>query len=108
MIYLHELFPDNPIYSIQKWYIWVSFQTSSKEFCKLREAIWRTTINEICKFQSILNFFYQTNFLLELSSSYPITQFKNDTFDLVSTLLERDFANYIEVIWLPVSYEISF
>ena len=38
---------------IQKWYIWASFQTSRKGFCKLQEAIWLTVINEIFIFYHI-------------------------------------------------------
>ena len=47
--YLSELFSGYPSYSIQKWYIWASFQNSRKRFRKLQEAIWLTVINEIFK-----------------------------------------------------------
>ena len=41
-------------YQIQKWYIWASYQDSKQRFCKLREAIWLTVINEIFKSHHIL------------------------------------------------------
>ena len=47
--YLFELFLSYLSYPIQKLYIWVSFQTSRKRFCKLQEAIWLTVINKIFK-----------------------------------------------------------
>ena len=43
--YLYELSLGYPNYPTQKWYIWASFQTSRKRFCKLQEAIWLTVMN---------------------------------------------------------------
>ena len=68
--YLFELFSGYPSYPIQKWYIWVSFQTSRKRFRKLQEAIWLTVINEIFKFPPRLGPFCQITYLFELFWSY--------------------------------------
>ena len=92
--YLFELSSGHPNYPIQKWYISASFQVSRKGFRKLQKAIWLTAINEIFKFPPHLRPFCQISYLFELFSGHQITQFKNDTFGLVSRLLERDFANY--------------
>ena len=73
--YLFELFSSYLSYPIKDWYIWASFQTSWKKFCKLLKAIWPTVINEIFILPLRLGPFCQTNYLFELSLdclSYPI------------------------------------
>ena len=65
--YLFELFSSYLSYPIQDWYIWASFQTSWKKFCKLLKAIWPTVINEIFILPLRLGPFCQTNYLFELS-----------------------------------------
>ena len=49
----YELSSGYPKDPTQKWYIWVSFQTSRKRFRKLQEVIWLTVINEIFIFYNI-------------------------------------------------------
>ena len=68
--YLVQVFSSYSSYSIQEWYIWASFQTSRKKFCKLQKAIWPTLINEIFKFPP-LGPYSEINYLLELSLDYP-------------------------------------
>ena len=68
--------------------------TQGPKFHKSKEVIWLTVINEIFKFPSYFDPFSQVNYLYELLSSYPINQLKNDTFELVSRNLEKDFVKY--------------
>ena len=56
--------------------------------------MWLTVINEIFKFSPHSYPFDQVSYLYELSPGYPKSKFENDTFGLVSRLLERDFVNY--------------
>ena len=46
-------------------------QRQGPKFCKLKEAMWLTVINEIFKFPSHLGFFCEINYFFELSSGYP-------------------------------------
>ena len=72
---MYEVSLGYPKDLIQKSYIWASFLTSRKRFCKLQEAIWPTVINKIFKSPPRLGRFCQINYLLELSLdylSYPI------------------------------------
>ena len=71
---LSSLYPKD---QTQKWYVWTSFQTSKKRFCKLQEAIWLTVINVIFKFPPSLGSFCQITYLFELFlsySSYPMQE----------------------------------
>ena len=69
--YLFEHSLGYPSHPIQEWYIWASFQTSRKKFCKLQEAICVTSINEIFKFSPHFDPFGYVNYLYELSPGYP-------------------------------------
>ena len=69
--YCFKLFSSYSSYQIQKWYIWASYQTSKKRFCKLQEAIWLTVINEIFKFPPHFDPFSQVTYFSKLSSGYP-------------------------------------
>ena len=51
-------------------------------------------INEIFKFLPHLAPSYRVNYFYELSPSYPNYPTQNDTLELVSRLLDRDFVNY--------------
>ena len=104
--YLPELFSGYPSYPIQKRYIWASFQTSRKRFCKLQETIWLTVINEILKVSPHFDLFCQVNFLYELSSGYlkDPTQ-KWYIWTSFQTSKER-FCKLQEAIWLIVINEI--
>ena len=86
--YLYKLSSGYPSYPTQKWYIWTSFQTSRKGLRKLQEDIWLSVINEIFKFLPHLHPYGQEDLYTR------ITQLKNDTFDLASRVLVRDFINY--------------
>ena len=68
---LYELSSGYRKYPTQKWFIWYSFQSSRKRFCKLPEAIWLTVTNEIFKFPPRLVPLCQINYVYELSSGYP-------------------------------------
>ena len=60
-----------------------------------------TVINEIFKFPPYLGTFSQVNYLMKSLQATRIIQLKNDTFGLVSRLLER-FRKLQEAIWLTV------
>ena len=76
---------------IQKWNIWASFKTSRKRFRELQVAIWLIVIDEIFKFSPHINPFGQVNYLhMNSPEATRIIQLKNDTFGIVSRLLERD------------------
>ena len=53
-----------------------------------------TIIKKIFKFLPHLEGFCETNFLFLLFDAIPSTQYKNDTFRLDSTHLEKDFVNH--------------
>ena len=104
--YLFELFLGYPSFSIQKWYIWVSFQTSRKRFCKLQEAIWLTVINEIFKFPPRLGPFCQINYLSELFSGYPSYPIQKWYIWASFQTSRKRFRKLQEAIWLTVINEI--
>ena len=68
--YLFEISLGYPNYPIQKGYIWASFQTSKKRFCKLQKAICITVINEIFKVTPHFDLFCQVNSLYDFFSSF--------------------------------------
>ena len=87
--YLFEHFSGYPSYPIQKWYIWASFQTSRKRFCKLQEAIWLTVINKIFKFPQ------------RLDPSCPI---QKRSIWASFQISKKKFCKLQEVLWLRWSY----
>ena len=87
--YLFEHFSGYPSYPIQKWYIWASFQTSRKRFCKLQEAIWLSVINKIFKVPQ------------RLDPSCPIQKW----FIWASfQISKKRFCKLQEALWLRWSY----
>ena len=78
---------------------------------KLQEAIWLTVVNKIQKNsnQNQISFIKWT-FCWNSLGATPTTRFRNDTFGLVSRLLERDFVNYRKIydfVNLSTSVEIK-
>ena len=104
--YLLELFLGYPSYPIQKWYTWASFQTSTKRFPKLQEAIWLTVINEIFKVPPHFDLFYQVNCLYKLSSGYPKDTTQKWYIWASFQTSRKRFRKLQEAIWLTVINEI--
>ena len=103
---MYELSSGYPKYPTQKWYIWASFQTSRKRFCKLQEAIWLTVINEIFKFPPRLGLFCQINYLFELFSGYPSYPIQKWYIWASFQTSRKRFRKLQEAIWLIVIDEI--
>ena len=92
--YFYELSLSYLSCPTQKWHIWASFQTSTKRFGKLQEVIWVTVNNNIFEFPPHFDSFGFLNYCMSSPQATRIIQLKNDTFELVFRLLERDFLNY--------------
>ena len=103
---LVELFSGYPSYSIQKWYIWASFQTSTKRFRKLQEAIWLTVIKEIFKFPPHFHPFGYENYLDELSLGYPNYPTQKWYIWASFQTSRKKFNKLQEAIWRTVINEI--
>ena len=98
---MFELFSVYPNYPIQKWYIWASFQTPRKRFCKLQEAPWSTVINEIFKIPLHFDLF-----LYEISSGYPNNPIQNWYIWASFQISRKRFRKLHEAVWLTVTNEI--
>ena len=103
---LSKLSSGYPKDRTQKWYIWVSFQTSRKRFRKLQEAIWLTVINKIFKVQPHFDLFCQVNCLCELSSGYPKDPVQKWYIWASFQTSRKRFHKLQEAIWLTAINEI--
>ena len=103
---MFELSLGYPSYPVQKWYIWASFQTSRKRFCKLQEAIWLTVINKIFKFPPHLDPFGYVNYLYELSLGYPNYPTQKWYIWASFQTSRKRFRKLQEAIWVTVINEI--
>ena len=74
-----------------------------RDFVNYKKPYGFTVTNEIFKFPSHFDPFGYVNYYMNSPRATRIIQLKNDTFALVSRLLEDDFVTYRqEAIWITV------